>query len=181
MSPELFGLLDRYGYRLDSSMRPGFDYRAEGGPDFTIAGESARHIGGLIELPLSTVFTGRLRRHGAGLHARLGRLPRARGLFARSGLLSRVPLTPEGVPVGEALEAIAVAIGEGARLLNFSFHSPSLVPGNTPYVRDASDLARFWSWWDRVLAELDRRGVRSASLNEVIAAAARTEGQQAVG
>jgi len=78
-------------------------------------------------------------------------------------------------------EAIAVAIGEGARLLNFSFHSPSLVPGNTPYVRDASDLARFWSWWDRVLAELDRRGVRSASLNEVIAAAARTEGQQAVG
>jgi hypothetical protein len=152
-------------------VRPGFDYRVDGGPDFTAVGGEAWREGGLVELPLSTVFTGALRRRGARLHARLGAIPRVRGLFARAGLLSRVPLTPEGVPVTEALEAIAVALGEGASVLNFAFHSPSLVPGNTPYVRDAADLARFWRWWDRVLGELDRRGVRSASLAELLAAA----------
>ncbi|MGE9115901.1 hypothetical protein, partial [Escherichia coli] len=74
----------------------------------------------MIELPLSTVFTGALRRHGARLHTRLGAVPRGRGLFSRAGLLARVPLTPEGVPVNDALEAIAIAIGEGARVLNFA-------------------------------------------------------------
>ena len=171
VSPEMLALLARHGYRLDSSMRPGFDYRAQGGPDFTLLGGAAWREGGLIELPLSTVFTGALRRHGAQLHARLGAIPRVLGVCARTRLLSRVPLTPEGVPVTEALEAIAVALGEGADVLNFAFHSPSLVPGNTPYVRDAADLALFWRWWDRVLGELSRRGVRPASLAELLAAA----------
>jgi len=167
----MFAMLARHGYRLDSSMRPGFDYRAEGGADFTAVRGDAWREAGLIALPLTTVFTGGLRGYGARLHARLGAIPYARGVFARARLLSRVPLTPEGVPVAEALEAIAVALGEGAAVLNFAFHSPSLVPGHTPYVRDAADLARFWRWWDRVLAELDRRGVTSASLAELLAAA----------
>lgn len=171
LAPGLLGLLARSGYRLDSSVRPGFDYRADGGPDFTRI-DAAAWRDAVIELPLSTVFTGLLRRRGARLHAALGAVPRARGAFARTGLLSRVPLTPEGVPVAEALEAIAVALGEGSRLLNFAFHSPSLVPGHTPYVRDGADLARFWRWWDRVLDLLDRRGVRSASLDDLLAALA---------
>ncbi|WEK43329.1 MAG: WalW protein [Candidatus Sphingomonas colombiensis] len=171
IAPEMFALLARHGYRLDSSVRPGFDYSAEGGPDFIAATTDAWREAGLVELPLSTIFTGALRRAGAGLHARLGGIPHARSVFARAGLFSRVPLTPEGVPVAEALEAIAVALGEGASLLNFAFHSPSLVPGNTPYVRDVADLARFWRWWDVVLEELERRGVRSASLAELLAAA----------
>ena len=60
---------------------------------------------------------------------------------------------------------------DGVRLLVLSFHSPSLVPGHTPYVRDAADLRRFWTWWGAVLARLDRLGVRAASLDEVLAAA----------
>ena len=72
---------------------------------------------------------------GAPFNARLaalGRVPRARGIAARLGLLSRVPLTPEGTPAAEAIAAIRTAAGQGERLLNLSFHSPSLVPGNTP-------------------------------------------------
>ncbi|MGH2322789.1 hypothetical protein, partial [Enterococcus faecalis] len=80
----------------------------------------------------------------------LGRLPKGRGLAARMRLLSRVALTPEDMPLPDALEAIAVAAGEGVRVLNFSFHSPSLVPGHTPYVRDAADLGAFYGWWEAV-------------------------------
>lgn len=92
-------------------------------------------------------------------------------MLARTGLLSRVPLTPEGVLLAEALEAVRHAADDGTAVLNFSFHSPSLVPGHTPHVRDAADLARFHAWWDGMLALLDQLGVRSVSLADLLAAA----------
>jgi hypothetical protein len=64
-----------------------------------------------------------------------------------------------------------VAAGEGLRVLNVAFHSPSVEPGHTPYVRDAADLAAFWRWWDAVLDLLDRLGIRNASLAELLDAA----------
>jgi hypothetical protein len=84
-----------------------------------------------------------------------------------------VPLTPEGVPIEEAAEAVRIAAEKGARLLTFSFHSPSLVPGHTPYVRDAADLARFMRWWDVMFDLLGRLGFAPASLGELLAAAGR--------
>ena len=170
IGPHSFQLLAALGYRIDSSVRPGYDYRADGGPDFSMHDAQAYDEGGIIELPLTTVFTGFARRGGGRLYRALGHVPKGRGLFARTGLLSRVALTPEDMPIEAALEAVAVAAGEGLRLLNLSFHSPSLAPGHTPYVRDAADLRRFYAWWTAMLAELDRRGIRNASLDEIIAA-----------
>ena len=174
IGPATLGLLAARGFRLDSSMRPAYEYRAEGGPDFGAISAHAFRAGpggAIIELPLTTVFTGLARRGGVGLYRALGKFPRGRGIFARAHLLSRIALTPEGMPLADVLEAIAVAVGEGLRLLNFSFHSPSVAPGHTPYVRNAADLAVFHHWWDQVLADLDRRGVAPASLDAIIAAA----------
>lgn len=165
-------LLAARGYRIDSSMRARYSYTRDGGPDFSAIGNQAFRIGDMVELPLTTMFTGRAARGGARLYTWLGAVPKGRGLFARAGLLSRIALTPEDMPLDEALEAVAAAVGEGVRVLNFSFHSPSLVPGHTPYVRDAADLAAFHRWWDRILVDLARRGVRAASLDELIAASA---------
>lgn len=167
-------LLAERGYRVDSSMRSRYTYASDGGPDFAEIDNHAFRVGpapGMLELPLTTIHTGWLRRGGTGLYRALEAVPRGRGLFARSGLLSRVALTPEDMPLRDALEAIAVAVGEGLRLLNFSFHSPSLAPGHTPYVRDAADLARFHGWWDAVLDDLARRDVAAASLDQLIVAA----------
>lgn len=174
VGPATFDLLAARGYRLDSSMRARYDYSDARGPDFGAIGNHAfrgGRDGAIIELPLTTVFTGRVRRGGARLDRWLGRVPHGRGVFARTGLLARVALTPEDMPVDDALEAIRVALGEGVAILNFSFHSPSLVPGHTPYVRDARDLALFYDWWDRVLGLLAERGVTAISLDAVVAAA----------
>jgi hypothetical protein len=170
IGPDTLGLLAKRGYRLDSSIRARYRYDADGGPDFSRVGNHAFRRDGIVELPLTTAFTGLLGRIGPSLHGPLGALPKGRGLFARGGLLSRVALTPEDMPLADAREAIAVALGDGVRVLTFSFHSPSLEPGHTPYVRDATDLARLYHWWDTVLGDLARRGVRAASLDEVIAA-----------
>jgi hypothetical protein len=172
VGPRTIALLAERGYRIDSSIRSGYDYSADGGPDFTAIDSNAFHIGSLVELPLTTVFTGHLHKHGAGLYAALGRIPKARGAFARCGLLSRIALTPEDMPIAAAIEAIDVALGDGIRLLTFSFHSPSLAPGHTPYVRTMADLTRFQCWWDQMVRHLARRGVANASLDDIIVALA---------
>ena len=177
IGPATFELLAERGYRLDSSMRPGFDYRAGGRSRFFGAiGNHAFRIGGLIELPSTTVFTGLARGGGMGLYRARGYVPKGRAVLARTRLLQRIPLTPEGIPIAEALEAVRVAVGEGVRVLSFAFHSPSLAPGHTPYVRDAADLRAFWDWWDRMLAELDRLGVRAVRTGGIDRAAGRRLG-----
>ncbi len=179
LGPNTAGLLAERGYRIDTSVRAHHDYSREGGPDFGRIGADAFRIGPtgtVVELPLTTIYTGARRRRGAALHRAARRMPYGRGLLARAGLVSRVPLTPEGVSAEEAGEAIRIAAAEGPQLLTISFHSPSLVPGNTPYVRDADDLARFHRWWDTILALLRRLDLRPASLDEVIAAIDEADG-----
>ena len=159
-------LLAEQGYRLDVSVRARFDYRGQSGPDFTRYPLWPWRIGdALYELPLSTAYTGALARWPA-----LHRAESLRGTLARTGLLARVPLTPEGVPVADALEAIEALLGEGLRVFSLSFHTPSLVPGHTPYVRNPDDLANFWRWWDAVLARFAQRGVTPIGADELIAA-----------
>lgn len=174
IGPATWRLLVARGYRIDSSLRSRYDYRADGGPDFGAVANAAFRCGPddrLIEVPLTTVFTGRLRRLGEPGFRALGHLPKGRAVAARSAMLSRVSLTPEGMPLGDVLEAIRVALGEGEQLLNFAFHSPSLVPGHTPYVRDARDLAAFHNWWEAVLDLLDRRGARPIAVDGLLDAA----------
>lgn len=164
-------LLASRGYRIDSSVRSRYDYSREGGPDFRAVGNAAYRVAdGLLELPLTTVFTGSARRGGQALYDALGWLPKGRGIAARAGLLARIALTPEDMPITAALAAVDVAIGQGERLLTLSFHSPSLAPGHTPYVRDRADLSRFHAWWDRMLDHLHHRGVRSASIADILQA-----------
>ncbi len=171
IGPQTAELLTRRGYRMETSMRARYDYRYDGGPDFSAIGNASFRLGSLIEVPLTTVFTGRIRRHGPILFPSLARIPRARGALARTGLLQRIALTPEDMPIKDALEAVRIAIEEdGERLISFSFHSPTVLPGHTPYVRNADDLARFWVWWDRMFDLLDRLDVMPASPMDVLRA-----------
>ena len=70
-----------------------------------------------------------------------------------------MPLTPEGTGADEAVAAIDRLVADRVPVLSLSFHSPSLEPGHTPYVRDAADLRTFWRWWDAVFDRLAQHGV----------------------
>jgi hypothetical protein len=174
--PATAEILAEGGIAIDTSVRARFDYSAEGGPDYRrhpLAPYWLDQERPLLELPLTTVFWGLLRRQGEALYPALWRMPSLRGLLARLNLLERIPLTPEGVAVDEAIRAIDIALDDGLPLLVFSFHSPSLQPGHTPYVRDQADLDALYDWWRRVFAYLQLRGVAPASVAEVIQAARR--------
>lgn len=173
VGPNTVAILHDHGIAIDTSARARFDYSAGGGQNFRDLPIRPWWIGApgqLMELPLTTVFSGPLRRAGQQLYPRLWRVPRLRGLLARLGLLDRIPLTPEGASASEAVRGIDMALREGVPVLVFSFHSPSLQPGHTPYVRTEQDLAAFYDWWRTVFAELARRGVRPTSVAEIMAA-----------
>lgn len=172
-------MLADLGFACDTSVRSGFDYRPGSGPDYRYMPQRpywADVPGDLLEVPLTTMFLGALAYLGSGessYHA-IGKLGNAAlSLTARFGLLERVALTPEGIPVERACAAIDRALALNLPLLNFSFHSPSLEPGHTPYVRSEADLAIFYRWWDQVLAHLAHRGVKPATVADVVAAAGR--------
>jgi len=171
IGPDTAELLVEAGYRLDVSIRALFDYSDQTGPDFTEHPIWPWWISRtLLEVPLTAGFTGALHRH-----ARLHRHAALRGPLARMGLLSRVALTPEGMPQAEALALIDRLVDRGVDLFSLSFHTPSVVPGHTPYVRDAADLAAFWRWWDAVFDRFAKHGILPAKASEIIAAAVRTK------
>lgn len=175
VGPNTGRILADLGFRLDTSVRSRFDYSAQAGPDFSglpVKPWRAGPDGCLAELPLSTAWAGPLGRVANRLQPLIERGGLAAGVLSRVRLLERIPLTPEGVSAAEAMRGIDALLAEGAPLLMFSFHSPTLAPGNTPYVRDADDLARFYGWWDAVLEHLALRGVNAAGQGDVLAACA---------
>ena len=157
LGPNTPALLAELGYKVDCSVRPFFDYRPDGGPSFQ--GVLPRPFwlsqqAGLLEIPLTVGFTGALSGLGDELFALAARFGQAPGFLARAGLLNRVPLTPEGTNLDEALAGIDALAAAEQPIYCISFHSPSVEPGHTPYVRDAADLARFLAWLEAVLEHL---------------------------
>jgi hypothetical protein len=170
--PNTAAILADIGIAIDTSVRSRFDYSAQGGPNY------ARHPvnpywikrNKLLELPLTTVFAGALRRVGNVVFGHWFESQVARSMMARSNMLERIALTPEGIPLEKALKGIDLALQEGVSIINLSLHSPSLAVGHTPYVRDEHQLEGLYRWLDQVFHHLRASGVRSTTMAEIKAA-----------
>jgi hypothetical protein len=54
--------------------------------------------------------------------------------------------TATAIAIDEGKRLIRQMIADGQRVFVLTYHSPSLEPGGTPYVRTAEDLTRFLAW-----------------------------------
>lgn len=143
-------ILEELGYEIDTSVVPRTDFTPDEGPNFTACGLDPYWFGGtrrVLEIPLSVGWTGLLAGAGPVLQplvrspwAQRLRLP---GLLARGRIFDRVRLTPEGISVDELKRLTRAMVRAGYRVFNFTYHSPSLAPGHTPYVRDDDGLRAF--------------------------------------
>ena len=116
VGPNSARLLSDAGFRLDSSVRSRFDYSQQQGPDFCGLPQTPYWAGpdrNLVELPLSTAFVGLLRGAGERLYRAAQTMGPLAGALSRARMLSRVPLTPEGISASEAIAAIDALIEEG--------------------------------------------------------------------
>ena len=86
----------------------------------------------------------------------------------------------EAMPLAEVVEAIERLCGDGLRLFSLSFHSPTIEPGHTPYVRDAADLRNFHAWWDGVFECFAANGIAPVSIGEIEEAARQSRSTQSL-
>jgi hypothetical protein len=169
------GILASLGYRIDSSVVPESDFRADGGPDFRHCGRAPHWVGqtlDLLEVPLTVGWCGQLRQGGQTLYrlinSPIGRGLRTGGILSRLGLFERIRLSPEGATLGELRRLTETLLAAGQGIFNFSFHSPSLAAGHTPYVRTRAELNRFRATMDGYFDyAVGQRGLRPITLSAV--------------
>lgn len=161
-------ILAELGYEIDVSVVPGDNLSRKFGPDFSHCGLSPYWFGKnprLLEIPLSIGYTGLLAHTGTlaytlTMNERLKAL-HVPGILARLRLIERIKLTPEGISFEEQRRLTRTLLRKGFRVFSLTYHSPSLAPGNTPYVRSEADLRVFLERIERYLeffmAELNGR------------------------
>lgn len=147
--------LAKQRYRLDSSVMAFADLRGDGGPDFRSYGPEPFLLQGsgsdgsaLLEIPCTAGFNRRPFRRFARLHNNLSQSPwhrlRCIGVLNRLGLLRKTVLTPEGFETTDLIELMRVMARDADGVVfNLTFHSPSVQPGHTPYVRDTKERHLF--------------------------------------
>jgi len=173
--PNTAAVLADLGYEVDCSYMPHTSFAADQGPDFRGRPDSPHWLDeerGLLEIPMTVGFLGRLRRFGPKVKGvfdsrQAGKL-HIPGTLARTGLVARSRLTPEGTPAGEQMRLIRAMAGAGHSIFTLTYHSPSLEPGHTPYVKNEAELARFLGSIERVLTFFrDEMGGRFTTLTRV--------------
>lgn len=150
VGPNTVHILKELGYEVDLSVCPYMNYALEEGPDFSNVSPWPSWLGegrDLLEIPLTVGYTGHLRGWGNSVHrlidSGLMKTLHGPGLFSRLGWLNKVWLSPEGYETGEHMELVRTLFREGLRVFSFAFHSPSVEPGCTPYVRSNAELEQF--------------------------------------
>jgi len=149
-------ILEALEYDMDGSVIPHMDFSGDRGPNYRGFSVSPATFGAgrrLLELPCTTGYVGAGRGFGEALHelasASWLQPLRAIGILARSGILNRVMLSPEGNTLEEMRALTGALHGDGLRTFAMTLHSPSLKPGCTTYVRTAGELQEFLGKIDR--------------------------------
>ena len=148
--PNTAALLAELGYAVDASMVARSAFTADGGPDYTALPAEPVWLTGpgeLLELPLTAGFAGVARGAGATAFRRLSapwatrlRIP---GMLARSRLLEKIRLSPEGTTLAEMKRLTAALLADGQRVFCLAYHSSTLLPGGSPYARTPADATAF--------------------------------------
>lgn len=150
VGPNTTAILEALGYGIDTSVVPLTDLSPDQGPDFTACGALPYWFGDhreLLEIPMSTGFVGFMAGAGWPLYKYLtsaaGKRLHLPGIFARAGVLERITLSPEGITHAEHRRLTNAMLRRGQQVFSFTYHSPTLIPGGTPYVNSETDLADF--------------------------------------
>ncbi len=177
--PNTADILEDLGYHVDLSVMPYTNFAADGGPIFSDFDSRPTWFGRrqkLLEIPMTCGFSGALAKWGPELFQVLanstGMRMRLPGVCARLGLLERIRLTPEGVDHAAHRRLTESLLAQECRIFSFTYHSPSLAPGNTPYVRDRRDLNEFLHRMDRYfdyfVNELGGRPITATELHGLL-------------
>lgn len=185
--PRTSATLEELGILVDFSPAPPFDYRADGGPNFSHHGVDPRWLGerrSILSIPITGSYVGFIQNRAHQIYQfatrpelRWAKLP---AIFSRLGALDRLRLSPEGFDLSDMRRLTHVLLSRGVGIFTLSFHAPSLLPGCTPYVRDLEErakfLARLRGYLEFFLGEVGGESVSPLELRSSLLAEAKTAG-----
>ncbi len=156
VGPNTVDILHELGINIDLSVCPPMDYRPGHGPDFSCHPAEPVWIEAktrILEIPITGAYIGFM--HSLGhpfyrlLTARSLQWAHLPGIAARLRAFDRLLLSPEGYTSAEHRYLTQTLYHRGVRTFTFSLHSPSVVPGCTPYVRSKAELQKFFDTCQR--------------------------------
>ncbi len=89
------------------------------------------------------------------------------GILDRARILNYRWLSPEMASCEDMINLSRVMMGKGYRFLNMSFHSTSLLPGKSPFVKTDQDLVLFLDKIDRYLKFALSENIKCIKLSAV--------------
>tara|TARA_B110000467_G_scaffold157791_1_gene173010 strand:+ start:277 stop:1248 length:972 start_codon:yes stop_codon:yes gene_type:complete len=144
-TPEILSTL---GYKVDVSISPFADFSSYQGPDFSVVSNHSYKRSGLMNIPHSTGIVSLL----PALSRQLNNKPVLFKKWNNSLLgkivfklckVDRYRLSPEGFNLHQMKQVTIALADSGIDNLVFSFHSPSVKLGLTPYVESAVQFDTF--------------------------------------
>ncbi|WP_439576696.1 glycosyltransferase [Elioraea sp.] len=158
LSADTVELLETLGFEIDLSVCPFYDYAPMGGPDFRRFTARPGWLGAnrrILSLPTTAGpigwLAGQAGTLGALARSPLGRLLPISRLAARANAVYPLRLSPEGSSFAQMRELTERRLHQGLRVFTLTLHSPTLMPGNTPYTRTEAELAGLLDTIDRYL------------------------------
>ncbi|MBC2714579.1 MAG: hypothetical protein HF978_04645 [Desulfobacteraceae bacterium] len=174
--------IQQLGYTIDTSVTPFVDWSVNSGPNFNGASTFPYHFeardilkqcsdGPLFEVPASIGFiqrnfeiSDRIRK--IILSTRIRKL-RLLGILDKLKLLNHRWLAPELSSAEDMIKLINVLVLKGHRVLNFTLHSTSLLPGKSPYIKSEEDFYNFIKKIETVLAYCNHKNFGFAPLSNI--------------
>lgn len=152
VGPHTADTIAKLGYLIDASVVPYTNLSADGGPDFSSHGVHPYWFKAdnkyLLELPATAGYAGKLHHFGRNIYpmmqTKVARYLRIPGIASRTGTLERIKLTPEGYTSKDIIYLTRCLFNQGCRFFGLTYHSPSLLPGNTCYVTSNAELDKFF-------------------------------------
>ena len=177
--PDVAKAIHELGFSVDTSVTPYVDWSTSGGPDYRRAPTHAYRFkpddiltaapgGSLLEVPVTIGILQPYEALGRRAIAAgsIARRLRIRGLLDVARIVNLRWLSPE---LSTAREMIALAkryLLRNSTYLNMSFHSTTLVPGQTPFVRTQQDLEVFLRSIEALIKYVANEGVVFSGLSD---------------
>lgn len=181
--PEVARHISQLGYKVDSSITPYMDWTLAHGPDFSNVSprpfrfsydDLYRHRpdGPLLEVPATIGYHQSNFDMCNQISKLLTQNPWDRlvlhKILHRLNLLNRAWLSPEIADAKSMIKLTRRMLVEGYQFINLFFHSPTLIPGLSPFVRTKEDEAKFHRQLRDFLVFTQDTGIRSITLSETL-------------
>jgi hypothetical protein len=148
IGPNTAEILKELEFTIDVSVCAGFDYSADGGPDFSGSTSYPYWFGEgneSLEIPMTGGFVGMAGRFSRPLYnfSRYFDSVKATGILSNLSIVDRLMLSPEGYTREEHVKLTRSLIKKGLRTFTWNFHSPSVMPGMTEYTQTEKQVKEF--------------------------------------